>query len=193
MTTHTRLSPSSRVRWANCAASVNEGRKYPNQPSGPAAIDGTHTHTLLEKCIKVGAASAVPSIGVRYKDQDGEFVVDADRAARVDVALRYVNERVAEVLVTEGVPAVVLSESRVEPEHFIGRNDCGDTVDIQIISQRVLEIIDYKDGMMPVDVRDNMQLEMYALGALAKYKLPINAPYPVDTVRMTLPKIITAA
>lgn len=193
MTTHAKLSPSARVRWGKCAASVRESTKYPPSPSGPAAIDGTHTHTLLEKCIKSGATSAKSAVGIKLEDHDGVFTVSAEQAQRVDVALDYVLGRVSATLIEEGIPAVVLSESRVEPEHFIGRSDCGGTVDLQIISKHVHEIIDYKDGMAPVEVQDNPQLEMYALGALARYKLPVDVQYPVDTIRMTIiqPKMVT--
>ena len=46
MTTHSKLSPSARSRWGACPGSVREEAKYPKQPSGAAAIDGTHSHTL---------------------------------------------------------------------------------------------------------------------------------------------------
>ena len=56
MSDHATLSPSKRHRWAACPGSVREERAYPEDRSGPAAIDGTHTHTLLDKCIKAGLA-----------------------------------------------------------------------------------------------------------------------------------------
>lgn len=186
MTIHAKLSPSSRVRWARCAASVREAAKYPSPPSGPSAIDGTHTHTLLEHCLKAGATSAKSMVGVKMKDHDGEFTVDLERTQRVDVALNYINSRVAEILLAEGIPPVILAESRVDPQFLIGRDDLGGTVDVQIISKYIHETIDYKDGMAPVEVQGNPQLEMYGLGALAKYKLPVNVPYPVATMRMTI-------
>lgn len=186
MTTHSRLSPSSRIRWANCPASVRESAKYPERPSGPAAIDGTHTHTLLERCIKAGSASAKPSVGITLKDHEGEFVVSAEQADRVDVALNYINSRLTEILMTDGAPAKVYAETRVDPQFLLGRPDLGGTVDVQIHSRSMVEIVDYKDGMQPVDARDNMQLEMYAIGVLAGYKLPINVEYPVQTIRMTI-------
>mgnify|MGYP000243372453 CR=1 FL=1 len=52
MSTHAKLSPSSAYRWLACPGSVREEAKYPEPPSGPGAIDGTHSHTLLEHCIK---------------------------------------------------------------------------------------------------------------------------------------------
>ena len=39
-----------RDRWSACPGSVREEAKYPDT-SSPAAVDGTHTHTLLDKMI----------------------------------------------------------------------------------------------------------------------------------------------
>jgi hypothetical protein len=59
-------------------------------------------------------------------------------------------------------------------------------VDCQIIGYDWIEIIDYKDGMGVVSAEGNVQLEQYAYGVLAGYKLPINVPYPVSRVIMTI-------
>jgi hypothetical protein len=173
------LSPSKRSRWALCPGSIREEAKYPDEGSGPAAIDGTHSHTLLEHCIKTGG-SATAYIGMRMHDHDGEFVVDQDRANRVQLAIDYINERSAGGLMP------VVSETRVDPAHLLGRDDLSGTVDVQIIGGDTLELIDYKDGMGIVTAEGNMQLEQYAYGVLAGYELPVNAEYPIKTVRMTI-------
>ncbi len=184
MSTHAKLSPSKRHRWALCPGSIREEAKYPDTGSGPAAADGTHSHTLLEHCIKAGLADPTSMVGVKMKDHDGEFVVDADRAARVKSAIEYVKERVAAF---NGM-AEVIPETRVDPQWFTHRDDLSGTVDIQIIGGGVLEIVDYKDGMGVVSVEDNPQLEQYAMGKLAECKLGWNVPeqYPWREVRMTI-------
>lgn len=185
MSTHAQLSPSKRHRWALCPGSIREEAKYPDERSSPAAIDGTHSHTLLEHCIKNGLqGSASNMIGLKMKDDDGEFVIDADRAARVDVAIEYVKSRVAEF---NGM-AEVIPETRVDPQWFTHRDDLSGTVDIQIIGGGVLEIVDYKDGMGIVSAEENPQLEQYAMGKLAECKLGWNVPeqYPWREVRMTI-------
>jgi hypothetical protein len=118
-------------------------------------------------------------VGVKLKDDDGEFVVDQSRAERVKVAIDYIAQK---------LPAEVISEKRVNPAWFTGRDDLSGTVDCQIVASDTLEIIDYKDGMAPVEAENNMQLEQYAIGKLAEYKLPINMPqmYPFKRVRMTI-------
>jgi len=163
MSTHSKLSPSARHRWAVCPGSVREESKYPERPGGPAAIDGTHSHTLLEKCINE-YHDAKTYVGMILKDHDGEFMVDEDRAERVQFALDYIEKRVAEL----GQDTKVIAEKRVNPEALVKRPDMSGTVDVQIISDNTLEIIDYKDGMNPVDAAGNHQMEQYALGVIAE-------------------------
>ncbi len=94
-TAHATLSPSKRQRWAACPGSVREEAAYPDERSGAAAIDGTHSHTLLEHCVKAGVADPLPMVGIKMKDDDGEFVIDAERAQRVKIATDYIRNRVA--------------------------------------------------------------------------------------------------
>ena len=157
MTTHSKLSPSARHRWGVCPASVREEAKYPSRPIGAAAIDGTHDHTLLESCINTGNNPS-DLIGRTFKDHEGEFVIDADRAERIQFALDYVS----------GCVGVVISERRVHPDALVGRDDMSGTVDIQVVTDTNLEIIDYKGGMNPVKAESNHQMEQYAVGAIAE-------------------------
>ena len=180
MSTHAQLSPSKRHRWALCPGSIREEAKYPDERSSPAAIDGTHSHSLLEHCIKAGLADPTAMVGIKMKDHDGEFVVDADRAARVKIAIEYIRERSMSGMFK------VISEQRVDPQFLLGRDDLSGTVDCQIIGPDWVEIIDYKDGMGVVSAEGNMQLEQYTYGVLAGYKLPVNAEYPVKSVIMTI-------
>ena len=181
MSDHAKLSPSKRSRWALCPGSIREEAKYPDTGSGPAAADGTHSHTLLEHCIKTGE-HPLSLTGNSVVDHEGPFVIDAARAERVLVALDYVEKRVAEY---NGL-CKVISETKVDPAFLLGRSDLSGTVDIQIIGGDTLELIDYKDGMGVVTAEGNLQLEQYAYGVLAGYKLPVNGDYPIKTVRMTI-------
>lgn len=182
-TAHANLSPSKRHRWAACPGSVREEAAYPDERSG-AAIDGTHSHTLLEHCIKAGAADPSPMVGIKMKDDDGQFIVDADRAARVKVAIDYIKQRHAESL---GI-AQLIAEQRVDPQWLLTRDDLHGSVDVQIHDplHGVLEIIDYKDGMNDAWDSAILQMEQYAVGALAEFKIAKPNPYPFKTVRMTV-------
>jgi hypothetical protein len=179
---HAMLSPSKRSRWAKCPGSIREEAKYPDQGGGPAAADGTHSHTLLEHCIKNGLSDPMDQVGETFTDHEGTFKVDADRAARVKSAVEYIKTRAAEY---NGM-CQVLSEQKVDPAFLLGRDDLSGTVDCQIIGGDILELIDYKDGMGVVEAEGNMQLEQYAYGVLAAFNLPVNVKYPITKVRMTI-------
>lgn len=180
MSIHESRSPSKRHRWAVCAGSVREEAKYPDERSGPAAIDGTHSHSLLEKCVDDGMVDPSIYIGQTLEDLDGQFLVDEGRAERVKVAIDYIRER------SMGGMFKVISEERVNPEHLLGRSDLSGTVDCQIIGDDWVELIDYKDGMNDAWDSACMQLDQYGYGKLAEYKLPLNATYPIKTIRMTV-------
>jgi hypothetical protein len=180
VSTHESRSPSKRHRWAVCAGSVREEAKYPDERSGPAAIDGTHSHSLLEKCVDDGMVDPSIYIGQTLEDLDGQFLVDEGRAERVKVAIDYIRER------SMGGMFKVISEERVNPEHLLGRSDLSGTVDCQIIGDDWVELIDYKDGMNDAWDSACMQLDQYGYGKLAEYKLPLNATYPIKTIRMTV-------
>ena len=181
MSDHSRLSPSARYRWQACPASVKACEKYEGEAQSPYAIDGTHTHTVLEYCLKSpnGIADAKSFVGMILSDHEGHFTVDNERAARVQVAVDYVRRRMEEL-----GGARLISESRVNPETILQRGDMSGTVDVQLRSHDLLEIIDYKDGMNPVEVIDNPQLEQYAIGVLAEY-MDNDVTWP-STIVMTI-------
>lgn len=182
MSGHAKLSPSRRHRYARCPGSVQAESKYPEKPSGPAAIDGTHSHTLLDFCVTAGLIDPIIMIGSTMKDHEGDFVVDMERAQRVKLAIDHIKSRVA---LYDG-KCQVIAERKVNPEWLVGRKDMAGTADITIIADAagVIEIWDFKDGFEPVEAKGNEQMEVYALGALAELRLPINSVYPYDTVVM---------
>lgn len=141
-----------------CPGSIREEARFPEPPEGAAATDGTHSHTLLERCIKEGT-DPLGYVGHTLTDHAGTFTVDAERAARVDVAVQYIKSRVGY--------HPPIAEQRVFPDGLVLRDDLSGTVDCQIPDKSVYEIIDYKDGMAPVAAKDNPQLELYAIGVLA--------------------------
>lgn len=177
---HSRLSPSKRSRWGACPGSIREEAKYAGSgKSSPSALDGTRTHMVLEFCIKSGQ-SASALIGMNIADKEGGFTVDEERAERVDFAMSYINSRRDELAVSSQFIKVI-AESRVDPAPFFNRNDLSGTVDVQIITDKVLEIIDYKDGVQEVTAHQNQQLDQYAWGVLAECR-----DLRFDHIRMTI-------
>jgi len=147
-----------------CPGSIREEAKYPDV-TGQAAVDGTHSHTLLEQAILTNT-DPVQFIGRTLADHEGEFIVDKERAARVGVAYSHILHRVKEL-----GKAVVKAEGKVNPALLLPtvREDLGGTVDVQIHAGTHVDVIDYKDGMGIVSAKDNKQLELYALGVIARH------------------------
>lgn len=183
MSAHDQLSPSARHRWGKCAASVRACLPYLKEggKSSPSAIDGTHSHTLLEHCLKHHGDIADPGIfiGTILGDHEGSFSVDKARADRVRVAVNYIRER---ALFAKDID--VLSEQRVDPASLVQRKDMSGTVDVQLREPTILEVIDYKDGYKPVIAEGNPQLQQYAVGVLAEY-MNTNTSWP-DHIRLTV-------
>lgn len=151
MTDHAKLSPSSSSRWLVCTASVKEceGRE---QTTSKYAEEGTLAHSLLEKQLNPDAPE-VPTSGV---------TVDMVKAVNVavdwvrDVQKRYPN-------------SILLTETRVDASPLLLGSVWG-TADILIWAPEVktLFVADYKHGKgIPVDVKHNTQLQIYAIGAIA--------------------------
>jgi hypothetical protein len=168
---HTRLSPSAAHRWANCPASPSEEANYPERKSGPAAIDGTHSHTLLEQCLNMRLRDAEPFLNEELSDHDGKFTVKQDRIERVNVALEYIWKRYDELTTETDLPEIV-AEKKLDPGQYMGRNDLRGTGDVQIITSTFIEIIDYKDGMFPVDPEENLQMTLYAIEPVMQHSDP---------------------
>lgn len=179
MADHARLSPSSRYRWRLCPASVRASEPYKGK-SSPAAIDGTHTHSLLENCLRRGVVTdPSAAIGLLMHDKEGSFGVDKDRADRVRVATDYIKGQF------EAYPDVkLISEKRVDPASLVGRDDMSGTADVQLFYANTVEIIDYKDGMNPVSPIGNEQLEQYAYGVIAEQMNAGN--FNLEIVKMTI-------
>lgn len=163
---HNRLSPSSAHRWVRCPGSIREETKYPDE-SNKYSIDGTHTHTLLEKAVQFGICNDNRynfSVFDRFinhelNDHEGKFVVDKDRCDRVQVAIDYIDNVVRET------GCYVRSESKYPSSLAFGRDDMGGTTDLILHCENYFEIIDYKDGVGYVSPENNDQMIIYSLNA----------------------------
>ena len=176
MTTHASKSPSKFERIRLCPGSFREEAKYPEQAGGKAADDGTHTHTLLELCIENSVTDAEEYLNNTITDHVGQFTVDRERCARVNVALNYVYSR------AEKAGVKPHSEVKLDSIEAFGRADMGGTCDVHFFSKehRFLEVMDYKDGMGVVEP-DCDQMKIYALMLVA-----MHGAENIDVVRLTI-------
>lgn len=156
MKTHARLSPSSASRWQACPGSVNLSEQAPPSDSSEFADEGTAAHALLEKCL-VEALEPSDFLG---KTIEG-FLVTDEMVSGVKLATDYVFRKRNEV---GGVLEVEtkLDLTKIHPDIF-------GTLDISIYKKgKRLVIIDFKYGVTRVEVQDNRQLLVYAVGAALK-------------------------
>lgn len=154
---HSEHGASGAHRWMACPGSVNAQRGLPDT-SNEHAARGTAAHEVAEECLKNGYL-AERFIGEIIKVEDFEFEVDDKMAEDVQVYLDSIRG--------EALPGdVVLVEqsfdlSDLHPGMF-GTNDA-------CVYKRATEhliVADYKNGFGYVEVIDNPQLKMYAIGAL---------------------------
>ncbi len=151
MLKHAKLSPSAAVRWMNCPGSVALTADMPDTTSS-YAMEGTIAHKLGEQCLIDGNDTV-------DHNSDGNY--DTDMLINVQNYVDYVR-------LVKGEKGQLYIEKRLSLEKWI-KGGFG-TCDAIVLNQheRELHIIDLKYGMNKVDVENNSQLYMYALGAADK-------------------------
>lgn len=165
MSAHALLSPSSAHRWLNCPRAPRLEATLPERTS-EYAQEGTLAHSVCEisakkKFKKVKAAEYNKEIKKLKKRE----LWDDEMLHTAETYVEHLSER---AMSFENEPYITF-EVKVDISDYVpdafGRCDCvmfgGDT----------LIITDYKHGKgVPVDVVENPQMMLYALGALKLYQ-----------------------
>lgn len=155
MADHAKLSPSAAERWFTCPGSVVLSDGIPSR-SSEFADEGTRAHAMAEAML----------MGGPYED---------DKEMQKHV-LVYVNH--VEDLVESDPKAELHAERQVKATDQVwGTADAT----VWLPSTKTLHVVDLKYGAgVPVSVRGNLQLKIYALAALLTFK------YPAQTVVATI-------
>lgn len=158
MTEHAKLSASGAQRWMSCPGSVKAEENIPHQ-TNKYADEGTLAHELAAEYLYYLKNNGHGSIDV-LKSYDDDMVKAADDYyAYVKNLEILVRSRSNEYLETCIFIEEKVNYSNIVPDGF-GTADC-------IISGAYeLHIIDFKYGVNPIYARGNMQLMLYAIGAL---------------------------
>ena len=200
---HAILGASSAKRWLTCTPSARLGARLTSrlgsEPS-PYAQEGTKAHALAE--IKVrkafyAADGMTTTVYSRMSQEERDaytginaFRYDALRAELGDIPadMEHSTDAYCDVVMEKYLSAKdqdastrLLLEQRLDYSRWVpsgfGTGDC------VIVSDSLLEVIDYKHGVgIPVDAVDNPQLRLYGLGAIAKF----GQLYDFPAVRMTI-------
>jgi hypothetical protein len=164
---HARLAPSSSHRWLTCPGSVEQSAGIPNRTT-PAAEHGTALHILSQMRLE-GFAEWETLNAIEIDDQ-GSTEPGAKKLVPItDEDRGWVRQNTDWVTkTTEG--GSVEYEVRVNPGiHFGVPDDLFGTCDVLIDKPHELVVADYKYGSGHVEVEENPQLLLYAIGAAERY------------------------
>lgn len=169
---HARLGPSGAKKWMACPGSIVLESVFPNN-SNKYADEGTACHDIGARCLISGQrASAYVGeyVPVHHEPEARRTVLfDEDMAELVQTYVDAVTARL------DASPTATLwVETRVETSEWLGVPDQFGTADVATLDvyrgpdampgDVELGIDDAKFGRTPVDVEDNPQLMLYALG-----------------------------
>ena len=171
---HSEIGASGMHRWSKCPGSVRQSKGLPNYNS-EEADEGTCAHGLAEVALKFQKIPLKTYLNTVRIGGERKFTVGDEMIQGVklyaDTVLGYV-KAADDVLFVE----VQFNLSAVHPGLF----GTADAV-VWSPSTKTLYVIDLKYGAgLPVDVKNNVQLKYYALGALLQGK------YPAEKVVMVI-------
>lgn len=165
---HAKLSPSAANRWLTCTAAPTLEAEYPSETS-VFAQEGTFAHKIAELCAgyAIGDVTKTSYTRALNKLKQNELF-SQEMLDYCEEYSSYVKEKLFELRNTcpdaFAELEVNLDLSRYIPEGF-GTADC------IIIAEPDMWVIDFKYGKgVKVDAARNVQMEIYALGAIEKYK-----------------------
>lgn len=203
---HAKKSPSGAKRWHECPGSFAMVDSLPPEMrsgSGQASKLGTISHYLLETCLRemeepvsyMGRLIQITDEGTEQedcvllkpkarlpkntKDRANTFEVNDEVVENVTLAYDYVMEQCSALKVD---PRRLKLETRTNP--CPDRDDTSGTADVTIDAwPKLLELVDYKNGRITVEHKDNPQVLAYLAGKAhdegwdyAEYALSIVQP-----------------
>ena len=180
MAKHALLSASGAHRWLECTPSAQLELQFP-QSTSEYAEEGTAAHELCELTARywLGEISEAEYENQRDELAKGKYYNAEIQECANDYA-KFVAEKTAAARET-CEDAFTALEVRVDFSKYV--KDGFGTGDCIIVSDNVLEIIDFKYGKgVRVEAAGNPQMKLYALGAYLEY----NTLFDIDSVRMTI-------
>lgn len=180
MAKHALLSASGAHRWLECTPSAQLELQFP-QSTSEYAEEGTAAHELCELTARywLGEISEAEYENQRDELAKGKYYNAEMQECANDYA-KFVAEKTAAARET-CEDAFTALEVRVDFSKYV--KDGFGTGDCIIVSDNVLEIIDFKYGKgVRVEAAGNPQMKLYALGAYLEY----NTLFDIDSVRATI-------
>ncbi|MCY0148344.1 DUF2800 domain-containing protein [Hoeflea sp. G2-23] len=143
---------------------------------------GTAAHQISEKCLRSGA-DADSFIGKIEKTKSHEIEIDEELANSAQEYIDYCRGCLSGYEGEFGGDAIFWIEEKFSLAELGPPFDAGGTGDFVVYYPvcKVLEVVDLKNGMGVVDVKDNPQLRTYGLGAVLAHP-----ELDVETVTVTI-------
>lgn len=165
-TAHAKLSASSAHRWLECTAAPGFEQQFP-QKTSVFAEEGTLAH---EFCEIVGRNM----FGLLDNEDAAERAIQLEQNEHFDKEMhstvKFYADQLWDASLSYEAPPAVFFEVRVPLDEWIPEGF--GTCDCCMIGGDTLRIFDYKHGKgVKVDSENNPQMRLYALGALAKFRL----------------------
>lgn len=154
---HAMLSASSSHRWLMCTPSMRLEQTLPEEVDSSWAAEGTRAHGLAERKLR---KILHQTKRIRHED-------DEEMERCTDTYVDFVEEE-WNVLKAKTKDAALFVEQMLEFDDYVP--DGYGTADAVILSDTILEVIDFKYGKgVPVNAKENPQLRLYALGAYLSF------------------------
>lgn len=183
MAAHALLGASKAEQWLNCPPSARLQEKVPNA-SSTYTEEGTHAHAVAENRLRrhltLCDSAERKRLDAELKKLQKSPYYNKEMENAVQEYVDYVSERFLEAK-KRSSDAVILLEENLDFSEWVPEGfGTGDAV---IISDSILEVIDFKYGKgVPVSAEGNPQLRLYGLGAWAAHSWL----YDIETVIMTI-------
>jgi len=162
MAIHSRYGGSVIGTVIACPGYLNATSHIKNS-TNPAAEQGTACHEAGEFCLKMKIVDAKFLIGSTFND----YVITEDDAEAINVYTQYIRGLMAKYPSAEIFIEPRVTMSSVDPDAVFGYVDCL----ILVVINRKAFIIDYKHGLVIVDVNENAQIAHYAISTLDTFNL----------------------
>jgi len=190
MAKHHSLGGSNTYTWLNCAgsrkaivAAIKAGLIPEESPGNIYSEKGTVAHGLGEICLDLNFEPSdfynktIPAVmgkkrTAKYLNQKdlkevdlSKEVMSSEYIEAVQVYVDYIRERKEELNNAE-----LLLEESYSLEDYVN-DDCGGSADASLLEKlKLLEIVDYKNGVGVVEANKNPQTRLYGLGAIRKHQ-----------------------
>lgn len=173
MPKHAYLSASSSHRWLNCPPSAKLCEQFEDSAS-EYAKEGTDCHELCAYLVEkaLGKDVSDPTENLTYYSQEMQNCAEEYQSFVIEQL-----EKAKEIC----KDPLIFIEQRLDFSKWV-ENGFG-TGDCVIVSDDILQIIDYKHGLgVLVEAKDNSQMMCYALGALETF----DGIYDINEIQMTI-------